>query len=115
MRTRLTRTLAAVAAIVFFTPIGASAQIPTKEDSIHCNEKVKEELGTASASPRLDASDPNRPAPSPEVNRPTAEVQKESAKDNRVADPQLQGIDPEGAKDPAYVAAYKKCMRQSGF
>jgi|RhiMetdeSRZDD1v2_1073273.scaffolds.fasta_scaffold317249_3 hypothetical protein len=115
MRTRLARTLAALTAIVFFTPIWGSAQIPTKEDTIHCNEKVKEELETANASPRLDTSDPKRPEPSPEVKRPTAEVQKETAKDQRVADPQLQGIDPEGAKDPAYVAAYKKCMRQSGF
>jgi hypothetical protein len=31
------------------------------------------------------------------------------------SDPQLDGIDTEGAKDPAYQAAYRTCMRKSGF
>ncbi|PYM17823.1 MAG: hypothetical protein DMD81_07665, partial [Candidatus Rokuibacteriota bacterium] len=31
------------------------------------------------------------------------------------ADPQLEGMDAERANDPAYVAAYKSCMRQGGF
>jgi hypothetical protein len=34
---------------------------------------------------------------------------------SRSEDPQLAGIDPEGAKDPAYQAAYRTCMRKSGF
>jgi hypothetical protein len=33
----------------------------------------------------------------------------------RSEDPQLTGIDPEGAKNPAYQAAYRTCMRKSGF
>jgi hypothetical protein len=115
MRSELVRRLVIGAAVVFFTPAPTAAQVPTKEDAIHCNEKVKRELEMAAASPRLDGSDPRRPPPGPGAGRPTAAAQNESAKDNRGADPQLQGIDPEGEKDPAYVAAYKRCMRQSGF
>jgi hypothetical protein len=33
----------------------------------------------------------------------------------RTEDPQLTGIDGEGAKNPAYQAAYRTCMRRSGF
>ena len=30
-------------------------------------------------------------------------------------DAQVTGMDPEGAKDPAYQAAYRTCMRRRGF
>lgn len=33
----------------------------------------------------------------------------------RSDDAQLVGMDPEGAKNPAYQAAYRSCMRKSGF
>ena len=30
-------------------------------------------------------------------------------------DAQIHGMDAEGAKDPAYRAAYRVCMRKNGF
>jgi hypothetical protein len=33
----------------------------------------------------------------------------------RTDDGQLQGIAPDRASDPAYQAAYRSCMRRSGF
>jgi hypothetical protein len=30
-------------------------------------------------------------------------------------DPQIHGMDAEGAKNPAYQAAYRSCMRRKGF
>ena len=106
-----------LAAIVFLTPGMSLAQVPTKEAIKSCNEQAKLDTETASASPRTDAERPPvaevkngaavRPE-NPEIKKPVDTRRTES-------DPQLQGIDPEGEKDPAYIAAYKKCMRQSGF
>ena len=106
-----------LAAIVFLTPGGSLAQVPSAEDIKSCNEKAKLETETASASPRTDTDRPViaevkggatvRPE-NPDIKKPVDTRATE-------ADPQLQGIDPEGEKDPLYIAAYKKCMRQSGF
>jgi hypothetical protein len=30
-------------------------------------------------------------------------------------DPQIHGMDAEGAKNPGYQAAYRSCMRRKGF
>ena len=37
------------------------------------------------------------------------------AGDAQLTDAQLTGMDPDGAKNPAYQAAYRSCMRKSGF
>ena len=105
------------AAIVFLTPGASLAQVPSPEDIKSCNERARVDTETASASPRTDTDRPAatevkggatvRPS-DPEIRKPVDSRATES-------DPQLQGIDPEGEKDPAYIAAYKKCMRQSGF
>ena len=63
------------------------------------------------------------------VKRPTADspaaspIMKDSQRagearrgePRRTDDAQLTGIDPDGAKKPAYQAAYRSCMRKSGF
>jgi hypothetical protein len=118
----------ALAAIVFFTPGVSLAEVPTAKDFASCNEKAKQEMETASASPRTDsgarvASSVSKRdaaggmmaagAPSAAPKQQPANTGKPLTKTE--ADPQLQGIDPEGEKDPAYIAAYKKCMRQGGF
>jgi hypothetical protein len=33
----------------------------------------------------------------------------------RSADPQIEGIDAQGAKNPVYQAAYRTCMRKNGY
>ena len=110
-------------AIVFLTFSTSAAQVPKPEDMASCNEKAKSELATASASPRTEpAAKGGLGAGSPPIN-PKAESPRpaETGKPPATSvaaqekDPQLQGIDPEGAKDPAYVAAYKSCMRKAGF
>ena len=119
----MTRSTGLSLAIVLLTFSTVAAQVPKPEDMKSCNEKAKSELETASASPRTDRDVKSGPtAGSPPINpnaaspRP-AESGKAPATSVAVQekDPQLQGIDPEGAKDPAYVAAYKTCMRQAGF
>lgn len=118
------------AAIVFLTLGPALAQVPGPADMKSCNEKAKSELETASASPRTEIERPYVEPPKPEP--PRGELAKGDAPSPRpadqgaaasgatgtvsgVADPQLEGMDAEAGKDPAYRAAYKACMRQSGF
>lgn len=127
----MTRTIGLSLAIVFLTFSTSAAQVPKPEDMTSCNEKAKSELETASASPRTDGDvlkpgtpdakggvtagspplNPNAESPRPaETGKPAATTVAAQDKD-----PQLQGIDAEGAKDPAYIAAYKGCMRKAGF
>jgi len=102
-----TLTALAPAAIVFLTLGPALAQVPAPADMKSCNEKAKSELETASASPRTEIERPYVEPPKPEP--PRGEVARGAA------DPQLEGMDAEAGKDPAYRAAYKACMRKSGF
>ncbi len=137
-----TLTALAPAAIVFLTLGPALAQVPAPADMKSCNEKAKSELETASASPRTEIERPyveppkpepprgelakgdapagpppiNPPAPSPRpADQEGAAASGATGTVSGVADPQLEGMDAEAGKDPAYRAAYKACMRQSGF
>jgi len=112
MHTRLARTVVAgLAAIVFLTPTVTWAQRPTKDDMRSCNEKAKSELEktSVSASPRLGEKGAGAASEGAGTKPPRSVAMPRSE------DAQLQGIDPEGEKDPAYIAEYKKCMRQAGF
>jgi hypothetical protein len=94
----------ALVTMVVGAPVVASAQVPTPKDMAACNKKAQEELERGSASPRTDRATKR------------AEIAAdEKARETRSDDSQIQGIDRERAKDPAYVAEYRKCMRQNGF
>lgn len=108
------RLVIALFAIVILTPVVGFAAIPTAEDFTHCNETAKKEMETAAASPQTDDTKAKVIAAAANAPKePPANTGKPVTKTE--ADPQLQGIDPEGEKDPAYIAAYKSCMRKSGF
>jgi hypothetical protein len=138
MDTRVTVVIIGLSAITSLGPGTASAQVPKPEDTESCNEKARAELRTANASPRTesDRTPADRTDPGPERGGATASAPPAGRDADRTRpaakgaaspklrtgtpsaamdDPQLEGIDPEGAKDPAYVAAYKTCMRQAGF
>jgi len=122
--------LPAAAALVMW--VGAAwAEVPTPADMAACNEKAKSEVDGISASPRTESerkpgdlarrADPvrqeappiNRDSPFPAPGGKTTDPTGRTI--TGTADPQLEGMDAERANDPAYVAAYKSCMRQGGF
>ncbi|MBI1735798.1 MAG: hypothetical protein HYR51_11550 [Candidatus Rokubacteria bacterium] len=107
----MTRRIGLTLAIVFLTFATGAAQVPKPEDMASCNEKAKSEVETASASPRTD----REVAPPDAKGGVLAGSPPATTAAAQEKDPQLQGIDAGGAKDPAYVAAYKTCMRQAGF
>jgi hypothetical protein len=97
------------AVIIFVTARIGYPQVPKAEDIAACNMEAQRavQAGTASRESAVPtAKDQSRAAEA----RGT-EANSGGAK----SDPQLEGIDTEGAKDPAYQAAYRTCMRKSGF
>ena len=123
--------LAALAGLVMAAG-PAAAEVPTAADFAGCNMKAAEQVAAdaVSASPRTDLprdatklpSDV-KPAP-PRVSSPAPPGRADGAtvsKDPTGAtlssdkDPQIEGMAADRAGDPAYVAAYRSCMRQRGF
>jgi hypothetical protein len=97
------------AVFIFATPIGAFSQVPKADDIAACNLEAQRAVraGTGSAESALpNTKDQNRAAQAREAGK------GDGAKSD---DPQLAGMDPEGAKDAAYQAAYRTCMRKAGF
>jgi hypothetical protein len=120
-----------------FVALPASAAVPTVADFAACNMKAAEDAAadTASAAPRTESTPragqwpPDaRPVPRPEG--PRTDVRPSAAGKAGVSspqrdpsgatissdkDPQVDGMAANRANDPAYVAAYRSCMRQRGF
>jgi hypothetical protein len=90
------------------------ADVPTAADFASCNAEAREALKSGSASPKTaepNAKDHNRAADARQGGQPTDVTGKIA----QSPDPQLEGMDAEGAKDPVYQAAYRTCMRKAGF
>lgn len=90
------------------------AQVPTAQDIAACNTEAQHAVGKGAASPssaQPNVKDHSRAAEARRGNAPTPSA----AAGTPSNDPQLAGMDSEGAKDPAYQAAYRTCMRKAGF
>lgn len=97
------------AVFIFASSSVALSQVPKADDIAACNLEAQRAVraGTGSAESAL----PNT------KDQSRAAAARESRKGDGVKsdDPQLAGIDPDGAKDAAYQAAYRTCMRKAGF
>jgi hypothetical protein len=111
--TRRRRTLFA-AVIVFATVSVGHAQVPKAEDIAACNAEAQRAVSagsTSGASPHPTDKDHHRAAGA-RSTKGTGQAAGDAVKSD---DPQLAGMDAEGAKNPAYQAAYRTCMRKAGF
>jgi hypothetical protein len=91
----------------------AHADVPTAGNFAACNREAREGVRghAASPTPKDEAgADAARTA-----GVKTAEGRGGTAAETQSPDPQINGMDGEGAKDAAYRAAYRVCMRRSGF
>ena len=89
----------------------ADAQVPTAADIAACNREAREGVGSGMASPTskdVAGADAARKARAPEPSGADARVTSS-------ADPHVHGMDVVGAPNAAYRAAYRVCMRRSGF
>jgi hypothetical protein len=102
------------ALIVCATARIAYPQVPKAEDIAACNMEAQRAVRDGAGSRESavpTAKDHSRAAEARGTEPPAQSV----AGGVKSEDPQLAGIDTEGAKNPAYQAAYRTCMRKSGF
>ena len=117
----LTRTLAVATAFVAGLCVGsgvAHADVPTVGDIAACNQEAREGLraGTASPTSKDEAgAHAARKARAETVELLGATGPGATGRLAQSADPQIHGMDVEGARDAAYRAAYRVCMRKNGF
>jgi hypothetical protein len=102
-----------VAAVVFGSSSIGRAQVPKAEDIAACNMEAQHTVRKGAASP--DSAQPNTKDHRRAEARRMEPTSQGAAGGTQSDDPQLAGMDTEGARDPAYQAAYRTCMRRAGF
>ena len=102
--------LTLLAAVAVTRP--ADAQVPTTTDIAACNEDAPRAIRAGSASPT--GGDHARAA-SARTGAPMAAAAAAPSGGVESSDPQIRGIQEAGAKNAAYQAAYRSCMRRKGF
>ena len=109
-----TRGVATILGVAVYSLCGvAHADVPTTGDMASCNQEARDGSPSRSTSPttkdEADANAARRARDGVAAPRGSTEVI------TRSEDPQIHGMDGEGATDAAYRAAYRVCMRKRGF
>ena len=90
----------------------ADGQVPTAADGAACNTEAPRAVKAGTASPtrgdHVRADRTRDGAMTPNSTGLTGEVIESS-------DPQIHGMEAQGAKSATYQAAYRSCMRRKGF
>jgi hypothetical protein len=94
-----------IAALLLAATTGATS-VPTPENFAACNAEARDAVKRPTA---------DSPAASPIMKDEQRAHEARRGEPKRSDDAQLTGMDPEGAKNPAYQPAYPSCMRKSGF
>ena len=94
-----------IAALLLAASTGATS-VPNAENFAACNAEARD----AVQRPSTDSA-----AASPIMKDAQRADEARRGAATRTDDAQLAGMDPDGAKNPAYQAAYRSCMRKSGF
>jgi hypothetical protein len=92
--------------IVASLPVIASGWVPTAPDFVSCNAQARDAVKAGSGA--NSAAVPNI-----KDRQRADDAQRGSTRESN--DAQLSGIDADAAKHPTYQAAYRTCMRRSGF
>jgi hypothetical protein len=105
-------TLGLILFVSLTTTRAADGQVPTAADSVACNQEApsmtKAGMTTATMGDHARADRARAGAMTTDSLAFTARVIESP-------DPQIHGMDAEGAKNPTYQAAYRSCMRRKGF
>jgi hypothetical protein len=87
----------------------AEGEVPTAADFAACNAEAPQAIKAGTASPVVaDHARADRARKSSATAAPRAAGLESS-------DPQIHGMETVGARDAAYQAAYRSCMRRKGF
>jgi hypothetical protein len=101
---------ASILAVLIVSAVYGIAHAELKpEDVTACNDEAK-------AAVRRGAAAPSTPEPTAKDERRAAESRGGAGVSASPSeDPQIEGMDREGAKDPLFQAAYRSCMRRNGY
>ena len=91
----------------------AYADVPTAKDIAGCNQEAQ--VGVRGSSVTPTSKDEANAGAARKGGAATVEHPGQTAAGTQSSDPQIHGMEGEGAKDAAYRAAYRVCMRQKGF
>jgi hypothetical protein len=91
----------------------ARAAGPTAGDVAECNQEARDGLRSRAVSPNQKDEAGARQA----RNAPAGAVERADATGRtiRSTDPQIDGMESAGAREAAYRAAYRVCMRKRGY
>jgi len=89
----------------------AHGQVPTAADVTACNDEAPAAVKAGGASPTVGDHARARGA----RDGSTTGVGAFKVPLIESSDPQIHGMNAEGAKDAVYQAAYRSCMRRKGF
>ena len=97
--------------LLAFAGVGpASGEVPTAVDFAACNGEAPAAVKAGAASPTIvDHARAGR------ARDPAVTIAAPSDAGGASADPQIRGMDAAGAKNAAYQAAYRSCVRRTGF
>ena len=111
-RSSLVRALVVMFLVSIAAVRTAYGQVPTGADVAACNNEAPAVIKAGAASPTVSdharakgARDGSPATGAGDFKLPLVES----------SDPQIHGMNGEGAKDATYQAAYRSCMRRKGF
>ena len=87
-------------------------EVPTAADVAACNQLAPQAVETGSASPIVGDHARAERARGQGATTSSMDVTRKAVESS---DPQIHGMEWNGAKDAAYQAAYRSCMRRKGF
>jgi len=103
----------ALIVVVSLTATGrAEGQVPTPADFAACNAEAPKAVKAGSASP---TTGDHARAGTVRGDATTSSPGDDRGTRVESTDPQIHGMSAEGAKNAAYQAAYRSCMRRKGF
>ena len=95
-----------IIAVLLLAAATGPTSVPNAENFAACNAEARD----AVKRPTVDSA-----AASPIMKDEQRADEARRGEVKRSDDAQLTGMDPDGAKNPAYQAAYRSCMRKNGF
>src|ERR1041384_8212705 len=96
------------------TETAVDADVPKAEDVAACNANAQDAIQPGSAARGFAMPNTGDYSRAAQARQNEASSEK-TGRVTRSLDAQLDGMDGDGAKDPAYQAAFRGCMRRRGF
>jgi hypothetical protein len=111
MQSNAVPALALLLLVSLAAPPTADGQVPAAADFAACNVEALEVVKAGTAAPTK--ADHVRADRARAIAKTT--TSREAGAIIESSDPQIHGMEAEGAREPTYQAAYRGCMRRRGF